>query len=280
MIKNSFPVYSINEVYPEKSSVSYEKIAGQLTREKLHRNDYFLVLFVETGRGNHFIDFVRYPVRKDQIHLIFPEQIHAMELNAEADVHKLLISRKTFRSCVEHFKFIYSLYQKYPVVSLSPPGSEKIAYVMQEIQRELLHQTANYEIIEAHLFILIEVLNRELFHYLQDSCGYKSPLLFEFLSLVNIYYKEHKSISFYTDKMSITMNYLNKLCQERFTCTATEIIQNRVILEAKKFLLTEKQSIKEIADGLGYEDFSYFSRFFKSMTGATPKDFKMFSTHE
>jgi AraC-like DNA-binding protein len=52
------------------------------------------------------------------------------------------------------------------------------------------------------------------------------------------------------------------------------IIQNRVILEAKRLLYYTDKSAKEIAFELGFEDAAYFSNFFKKHTSLSPSLFK------
>jgi YesN/AraC family two-component response regulator len=56
--------------------------------------------------------------------------------------------------------------------------------------------------------------------------------------------------------------------------TASELINEYIILEAKRYLLATPNQIKEIADQLGYEDVSYFIRFFRKQTGYSPEAFR------
>ncbi|WP_232516389.1 helix-turn-helix domain-containing protein [Chitinophaga caeni] len=55
---------------------------------------------------------------------------------------------------------------------------------------------------------------------------------------------------------------------------ATHMIQNRILLEAKRLLQASECSIKEIAYELGFNDLAYFSNFFKTQTGYSPRQFK------
>ncbi|NPA08854.1 MAG: helix-turn-helix domain-containing protein, partial [Chlorobi bacterium] len=48
----------------------------------------------------------------------------------------------------------------------------------------------------------------------------------------------------------------------------------RIFLEAKRLLLFTDKSVKEITYELGFEDVSYFSNFFKRLSGNTPVSFK------
>ncbi|HNU57802.1 MAG TPA: AraC family transcriptional regulator, partial [Flavobacteriales bacterium] len=56
--------------------------------------------------------------------------------------------------------------------------------------------------------------------------------------------------------------------------TCSELITDQLILEAKRYLLATTDQVTQVADRLGYEDPSYFIRFFKKHTGHTPEGFR------
>ena len=53
-----------------------------------------------------------------------------------------------------------------------------------------------------------------------------------------------------------------------------ELINERLIIEARRMILSSDLSIKEIATHLRFEDVFYFSRKFKQVTGETATDFR------
>ena len=102
----------------------------------------------------------------------------------------------------------------------------------------------------------------------------KKHLLNEFRKLVNKRFYSLRTTKDYACELNITPNYLNALCQEFFLKTVSEIIQERVILEAKRMLMHTSLSISEIAYKLGFNDNSYFGRYFKKVVGMTPESFR------
>ncbi|MET0944251.1 MAG: AraC family transcriptional regulator, partial [Flavobacterium sp.] len=78
----------------------------------------------------------------------------------------------------------------------------------------------------------------------------------------------------YASLLSMTSNNFTKQCGKRFNKTPTQMIQERLILEAKKQLHLTRLSIKEIAYGLKFQDEYYFSRVFKKMTKISPQTFR------
>ena len=73
--------------------------------------------------------------------------------------------------------------------------------------------------------------------------------------------------------MNITPKHLNRITQNIIGKTTSEVILDRILLEAKRVILHTGKSFSEIAIGLGYEDYAYFSRLFKQKTGLTPSQF-------
>lgn len=95
-----------------------------------------------------------------------------------------------------------------------------------------------------------------------------------FMRLVHQQFKQNWSIQEYAKQLNITANHLNKLVKEETGKTASEIISEIVILEAKVLLHQTKRSIHEISIELGFNDPSYFSRLFKNKTNSTPSNYR------
>jgi len=96
-----------------------------------------------------------------------------------------------------------------------------------------------------------------------------------FLEKVDIKYKEWHNAKNYTEELRISASKLNS-CTTYFSHrTASELINERIILEAKRLLYELcRTSIKEIAYELGFEDNSNFVKHFKRHTGMTPTEYR------
>jgi AraC family transcriptional regulator, transcriptional activator of pobA len=77
----------------------------------------------------------------------------------------------------------------------------------------------------------------------------------------------------YASLLNLTERHLNRICKTCVNKTPTDLILERVILEAKRMLIHSTNTVAETADELGYLDNSYFSRLFRNKTGQTPKEF-------
>ena len=95
-----------------------------------------------------------------------------------------------------------------------------------------------------------------------------------FARLVEDHYMSHWPISRYADSLGITTTHLNTTCRRLLSCSALDILHQRVLLEAKRNLTYTALSIGQISDLLGFVEPAYFTRFFKRLAGATPSSFR------
>ncbi|QMU65257.1 MAG: helix-turn-helix domain-containing protein [Flavobacteriaceae bacterium] len=83
-----------------------------------------------------------------------------------------------------------------------------------------------------------------------------------------------KTISEYADNLRITPTHLNRICKSNVGLAASQVIQNFILLEAKRNLNYTSHTISEISHILNFNDLGYFCRFFKKHTGKTPKAYR------
>ena len=95
-----------------------------------------------------------------------------------------------------------------------------------------------------------------------------------FIALVNEYSKQERSVNFYADKLCLTSHYLSTIIREASGQTVMQWINQSVILEAKVLLKHSNLLIFQISDELNFPNPSFFSKFFKRMTGMTPAEYQ------
>ncbi|RVT42189.1 helix-turn-helix domain-containing protein [Sphingobium algorifonticola] len=91
-----------------------------------------------------------------------------------------------------------------------------------------------------------------------------------FRQLVDRHFAEHRPLGFYADALALTEKTLARLCIARFGCTPQRYLHRRLLLEAQRMLVYGNATVAEIAQDLGFADPSYFTRFYRRMTGALP----------
>ncbi|WHT39790.1 helix-turn-helix domain-containing protein [Myroides sp. mNGS23_01] len=121
----------------------------------------------------------------------------------------------------------------------------------------------------------MKTIQRQYLHtYTALEAQVKDNKVQEFKVLLEMYFKTQNQVAFYAEKLHITPNYLNIRVKKILGISASHSIQQRVILEAERLLITTDLSIKEIAYELGFHDTGYFNHYFKKWKHKTPGQFR------
>ncbi|WP_298526235.1 AraC family transcriptional regulator [uncultured Christiangramia sp.] len=111
-----------------------------------------------------------------------------------------------------------------------------------------------------------------------DIANYSHPnylkILEQFEQHIERYYDKQKLPKYYAHKLNITTKHLNRIAKETVNKTTSQLISERVILEAKRLIVHSNSSLFSIAETLGFTDYAYFSRYFKTNTAMTPLEFR------
>jgi len=100
------------------------------------------------------------------------------------------------------------------------------------------------------------------------------PLQIRFEKLLDKNFDQHWSVSNYARRLSVSATHLSRVTRQASGLSASRIIEDRVIREARRHLVFTNLGISEIAYLLGYNDPAYFSRVFSRATGMSPKVFR------
>ena len=94
--------------------------------------------------------------------------------------------------------------------------------------------------------------------------------LIQFRRMVDRHFREHRPIAFYADGVNMTERSLTRLTRAKLGCAPARYLRQRLLLEARRHLAYGTQPIARIADQLGFADASYFTRFYRQMSGEVP----------
>jgi len=107
-----------------------------------------------------------------------------------------------------------------------------------------------------------------------SAAGYARERYEELMQALEANIQTEKSPAGYAAMFNLSLYQLNSITKQISGKTISGLITEQILLEAKRHLLGTTAQVKDIAFGLGYEDVSYFVRFFKKHTGHTPDSFR------
>lgn len=106
------------------------------------------------------------------------------------------------------------------------------------------------------------------------AIGAHAALVARFRALIDAHYKERLSVQAYADQLGVTLARLRSACRDVAGATLTRLMDDRILLEAKRALLYSSMSVAEVAFHLGFDDPAYFTRFFTRNEGCSPRAFR------
>ena len=83
-----------------------------------------------------------------------------------------------------------------------------------------------------------------------------------------------RRLNFYADKLCLTPKYMSTIIRQTSGKTAGNWIDDYVLLEAKALLKSTNMTIQQISDELNFPSQSFFGKYFKRLTGVSPKEYK------
>ena len=253
-------------------------LAGKDMVQELHRHDHFFILLLKKGSGKHEIDFVSYSVCDNSVFIMYPGQVHHLTLKAGSAGYLLQFSADFYFPQNKTSHHLPGKVVNRSICQLDADRFKKLFTVLTYILQEYNHRQVGFEdVIKAELGIFFIELHR----HDQKNNGptettspYSKERLEEFMRHLELNVTRVKRVSDYAAMLNLSSYQLNAVTKAASGRTCSELINEYIVLESKRQLLATSNQVKEIAYALGYEDVSYFIRFFKKHTGYSPETFR------
>ncbi|MCF6404592.1 helix-turn-helix domain-containing protein [Chitinophaga filiformis] len=242
---------------------------------------HYEIIYLQQGSGNLTVNRNRNDLDIAHVYMISPGQVRMIELDEKATGFYLSVSQDLFGASDSQLTFVNMLQQckvfgNPMIMQIDLSGCCEIEEIFQKMVREM--NTEHYLQLEMlqvffRTFLLylskVNVIAREI-----NVRSHEVQIVKTFMQLVNIHYIKKKMVTEYADELCVTRSYLNKVVKKVSGFTASQIIQQCIIQEAKKQAITSGVSMKQIAYSLGFDDSAHFSKFFKSNSGMNFTNFK------
>jgi AraC family 4-hydroxyphenylacetate 3-monooxygenase operon regulatory protein len=265
---------------------SLEKLANFFGRNMpVHHHDRFYQLHVIlTGTIHVNLDERSYVVQAPMFFLTPPTVPHAFITDNNSKGHVITVRQQLV------WKLMGSMmatgwdkdnFMTSPLcVSLLPEENKNADHLLQllsliahENQQSGLEQ--DFALKALLQLILIDILRLADQSQPQQKTRKEDIRIFHlFNQLIENHYKEHLTLSQYSEKISITEARLNEICRRLAGLPSKRLIMDRLIQEARRLLSFSSISITEIGYELGFKDPAYFARFFRKNAGVTASKYR------
>lgn len=249
-----------------------------------HIHGFYQIIWFKKGEGIHYVDFKEYPVAQDTLFFISPGQIHCFDRQTGGDgciIHfnESFLSDEGSSENVFLKYNVFNAFDTVPYYKIVSTDTARFNFLLGSMKKEL--ESAG---LFAHKDCLKYLLRLFLIGIQRTGQrGTGIPLCINnsanrtfvrFRQALEHHYRIMHTVKEYAVHLNVSTKTLTNCVYESSHSTPLALINDRIILEAKRQLLHSSLKVKEIAFQLGFEDPSYFVKFFKRNTGCLPAEFR------
>ncbi len=249
-----------------------------------HVHDFYEILWFQSEGGKHTVDFQEYDVHENMIFFLTPGQTHYFdgETKHTGVIIKLCTDflRDDADDADRFLKYnVLNAFDQSPYFTISPDGASRLKDLFRHLEEEqqlsdgMIHAEMLRTLVKLFMLTAQRYGTRENIAQLSLS-NRRHYTYIEFKKAVENQFRRLHTVKDYADLLSVSTKTLTLCVTECSGKSPLTIINERVVLEAKRLLRFTDMMIKEIAFMLGYDDPSYFVKFFKRQTGYLPADFR------
>lgn len=254
------------------------------SHDRYHRHDYQTIIFTLKGTSNHCLDNQSVIATAGTLLLIARGQVH--KLKAISQEHEGLVVRFKDEflphTIAQSWNYQATLFNNLSVTTPIKVKETDILdfkmifeqFQVEEARDDSFGRDDALRHLLQYLLIKIERLYRGSL-LPQIKSDEKTYNLFQrFLTELEEDFVRHHDVTHYADKLHMSTRHLADLCKQVSGKSLKQMIVDRLVLEAKRYLQFTNLSIKEVAYALGYESHFYFSQAFKKATEQSPTKYR------
>ena len=247
-----------------------------------HRAQFYHILWIEKGNATHLVDFKPITIEDNTILFVPHNSVNLFDIHGVYEGKALLFTDKFFCKNKQDVQFLHTsqlfsdLYDT-AILKINPQASD-LSVFFNAMETEFLRKpdSAHFSLLHnlLHIFLLKAEREMNVQGFVQLEASVHLDLLVLFKKLLEQDFRHEKSVNKYASALSISEKQLHKATTTLLEKTPKQIIDERILLEAKRLLAHSNQSIKEIAYELGYDEPTNFIKHFRKHTNTTPSEFR------
>jgi AraC-like DNA-binding protein len=250
--------------------------------DHLQRNNYYSLIWIIRGAGKVKADFSEYLVEPGTLFSFSPYQ--PFMLFADGDIQGIALQFHPDFFCIHKHQHevacngvLFNNIYDPPFVKVDEASANTFNMLLEQVKAEMQNPAlAQYELLISYLKIFLITASRlktdQRPKAARSTSNAEGPFILQKLKdYIELHYKTLHTPGDYAGMLNISPKALAKITKAHFNKTLTNLIAERIIIEAKRELYLTNKTVKEIAYELGYNDESYFSRFFKTNADVSPQ---------
>ncbi|WP_298475362.1 AraC family transcriptional regulator [uncultured Maribacter sp.] len=278
--------YHLYKEQPEKLQFGIYDLESYLKNSgthalKAHSHSYYQIIWIQNAGGTHFIDFNAYEVKKNSLFFINKNQIHYFDSSAAHKGILLHFNDNLFKSTDLDIFLKYQVFNNYerPSYCLKEESLVLVNSYVDLINIELKNENSfgYQEVIRSLVKSLLVILERVHNKENTTDTGLNHPYTQQYLQfkeLIEQYYSQNYKLAEYAAILNTSTKTLTTITKTMANKSPANLIAERIILEAKRLLVFTPLKVNEVGFKLGFDDVSYFVKYFKRHLKVSPKDYR------
>ena len=264
------------------SPIEYVSKTYSNTTTYIHSHSFYNIIWFLEGEGVHIFNFKEFKVKTNTIYMLAPSQIHQFQNLNNIKGYTISFTEDFLQhldpSIILHIK--YGLFYQFNN-QFEYTISHKTSSVLENIVSAMIEEYNSSEVYALRLTYLASLFTLFVLTILRASNSTKiNPndesydIFINFINKIDNNFCRLHTVKDYISLLNIPLSVLANATHKHGLTTPLKLINARILLEAKRLLRYSPSRIKEISAYLGFEDPSYFVKFFKRNIGMTPADYR------
>ncbi|MDV5169310.1 AraC family transcriptional regulator [Photobacterium rosenbergii] len=240
-----------------------------------HRLNFSALIYITEGQGLHYVEHQQHRLRTGSMLVLGKNQIHAFAKERSVDGYvlsfdcsflsngsndpyfDLLLSAMVHINCVHHADEDIG-----PLFSAMVNEFESTSEFKDEIIRNLIRS------------IILKAVVPSYQHQKQSSQRIGNNDYYRLKKYIDEHFQDRPTAGDIALALGKSTKQLDKLAKDHAGLSVKELVDERVLVEAKRLLAFSQYSISDIANRLGFNEATNMTKFFKRHTDVNPKDFR------
>lgn len=258
----------------------YKEFKNTLTTT--HRTGFYHIIWFQQGNPTHLVDFNPIKIKPNTLLFLNKDTVQRFDDKSKFGGKAILFTDSFFCKTEADTKFLRNSILFNDLFSVSQiqvkKQSKLFADLLQQMTNELqdIKDNSQADILQnlLHNFLLYSERERRKQNFTEIKKGADLDYVMLFKDLLETGYKNQKQVNYYAKEIIITEKRLNQATTKVLGKTPKEIIDDRIMLEAKRILAHTTESVKEIGYDLGFDEPTNFIKYFKKHSKFTPTEFR------
>ncbi|MGL1936084.1 MAG: helix-turn-helix domain-containing protein [Fibrobacterales bacterium] len=242
---------------------------------RFERMEFYLCMHITKGSGVHIVDFTELKYGPGSTIMVSKYQIQKWVTNKQVDGWVVMFTDDLLNALPEDTALLFDLHvacTHTPVVLNNKDLNSAITSLQNEyVQKD---DAVQKTILVSQLRVMVCQIIRQLHEKAGSISIANIELYYKYRRLLEAEFITSRTAQYYAEKLCVSSKTLSRTLKRVTGETIKESIDNRIVLEAKRLLLTGNRTTKDVCYALDFDEPTNFVKYFKRIVGQTPQGYQ------